>query len=1130
MIIRRVLCLFWVAGIGLAVAQPVLQDQRRTRYERVVTTVRGQAQWIEQGPAAIDSTQSYNQAGAIESILVDPSNPDRIFVGSVNGGIWRTDNGTDPNPNWRTATDHATSLSIGDLSFDPNDTSHNTIFAGVGNYSSYFGASSSVSGPLVGVLRSADGGRSWATVGSNTLNGLQVRNVLATVAMSPGQVVLVVTDQGLYRSTNGANTFKVLGTAEGLASSGGNVTNMVADPVSTSTFYAAIVGQGIYRSVDSGANWTNITGNIPTSGAAGVGTAVRIRLAISSAAPHPLYVAITADSSCVTDTCITAIYRKLNKQSTWTPIPIPGPTPEPLANFNFFAFNVDPQDPNTLYIAGNASYLLFEIGQANAAGVFSWSVQQGVVGTRDLGSPHMDCRQITFDSRGDLLLSSDGGLYRLKSPRDAAQRAWSGINGSLAITEMNSVAYDTLNAITFSGHQDTGSAQQDSEEATAWNDTTGGDGTEQGAANGDAASTVRFTSVGGNLSTLSRTVYSDKNVVISGPTAVNFASPSTPSQKYSGLLTRSGPNCPGGIPGPSTSFACLLGYGGFVLNKVEPSRMIFFGGALYEGALKGNGTGDYGDTIRVVPFPSNITSVIDNTHQAAAYGGWSNGIANPGVIYVGFQVKETGSTSLVSRLFTRADDKSSLVDMKFPDTNIASVAMSPSDWHVVYAVSSSHVYKFIPATGWTDVTGSLSLSVIRAVDIAGISESSADDRVVVGGDFGIAVSNNGGTGPWAPLGTNLPRVEVNDLHYYPAAARGSKTVGELLVAGTIGRGAWTWPFNAWRTSLSTETGISSHTWKGAWGSDGPIVTGDFNGDKKTDVMMWRDSTKSWTVNLSTGVGFTDHEWKGAWGSDGPIITGDFNGDGKTDVMMWRDSSKSWTVSLSTGSGFHAFEWKGAWGSDGPIVVGDFNGDGKTDVMMWRDSTKSWTVNLSTGSGFRAYEWKGAWGSDGPIVVGDFNGDGMTDVMMWRDSTKSWTVNISTGSGFDSFEWKGAWGSDGPIVTGDFNGDGKTDVMMWRDSTKSWTVNLSTGSGFSDFEWKGAWGSDGFIVTGDFNGDGKTDVMMWRDSTKSWTVNLSTGSGFSDFEWKGVWGSDGPTITGDFNGDKKTDLMIWRKGD
>jgi hypothetical protein len=49
----------------------------------------------------------------------------------------------------------------------------------------------------------------------------------------------------------------------------------------------------------------------------------------------------------------------------------------------------------------------------------------------------------------------------------------------------------------------------------------------------------------------------------------------------------------------------------------------------------------------------------------------------------------------------------------------------------------------------------------------------------------------------------------------------------------------------------------------------------------------REPTETWTVNLSNGRGFDMVGWKGTWGSHGPIVTGDFNGDGKTDLMMWR---------------------------------------------------------------------------------------------------------------------------------------------------------------------------------------------------------------------------------------------------
>ena len=99
-------------------------------------------------------------------------------------------------------------------------------------------------------------------------------------------------------------------------------------------------------------------------------------------------------------------------------------------------------------------------------------------------------------------------------------------------------------------------------------------------------------------------------------------------------------------------------------------------------------------------------------------------------------------------------------------------------------------------------------------------------------------------------------------------------------------------------------------------------------------------------NCYSQSSFTQFDWKGAWGSDGPIEVGDLNGDGKTDVFMWRNSSHSWTVNLSTGNGFQQQEWHGAWGSDGPIQVGDLNGDGSADVFMWRNNDKSWTINLS----------------------------------------------------------------------------------------------------------------------------------------------------------------------------------------
>src|SRR5262249_56502657 len=116
-------------------------------------------------------------------------------------------------------------------------------------------------------------------------------------------------------------------------------------------------------------------------------------------------------------------------------------------------------------------------------------------------------------------------------------------------------------------------------------------------------------------------------------------------------------------------------------------------------------------------------------------------------------------------------------------------------------------------------------------------------------------------------------------------------------------------------------------------------------------------------------GFTGYQWNGDWGSDGPIWTGDLNGDGLTDVFMWRDSTKDYSVNLSTGSGWIAQRWQGDWATDAAspdqVYVCDLNGDGKDDVFMFRASTNDWSVNLSTGSNFAAYRWGGACGTDGP---------------------------------------------------------------------------------------------------------------------------------------------------------------------
>ena len=74
-------------------------------------------------------------------------------------------------------------------------------------------------------------------------------------------------------------------------------------------------------------------------------------------------------------------------------------------------------------------------------------------------------------------------------------------------------------------------------------------------------------------------------------------------------------------------------------------------------------------------------------------------------------------------------------------------------------------------------------------------------------------------------------------------------------------------------------------------SDIPI-TGDWNGDGKTDVGVFRPSTRQFIFNTSP-VTRTEFGLK----SDIPI-TGDWNGDGKMDVGVFRPSAREFIFNTS----------------------------------------------------------------------------------------------------------------------------------------------------------------------------------------------------------------------------------------
>src|SRR5919108_5940753 len=227
--------------------------------------------FIPQGPSPkfgpIDVVQSADAppngtvGGAVQTILLDPAlGSQTLFIGGVNGGIWRTTNG---GASWTPLTDKQGSLSIASMALDPSDPTGKTLIAGVGITSNgawnnfNLAGVSGRGGARTGLLYSTDGGNIWSAMGGGPY--LTGQSVIGVAAM--GSTILAATFEeqgprlttastgasyGLYFSNNGGKSFSLVQPSSGLPA--GPVTALVADPQNpgncgaqqSCTFYASI--------------------------------------------------------------------------------------------------------------------------------------------------------------------------------------------------------------------------------------------------------------------------------------------------------------------------------------------------------------------------------------------------------------------------------------------------------------------------------------------------------------------------------------------------------------------------------------------------------------------------------------------------------------------------------------------------------------------------------------------------------------------------------------------------------------------------------------------------------------------------------------------------------------------------
>ena len=267
------------------------------------------------------------------------------------------------------------------------------------------------------------------------------------------------------------------------------------------------------------------------------------------------------------------------------------------------------------------------------------------------------------------------------------------------------------------------------------------------------------------------------------------------------------------------------------------------------------------------------------------------------------------------------------------------------------------------------------------------------------------------------------------------------------------------------------------------GTAGLALSGDYDGDGKTDLVLWSAKDSVWRIVESR----TQKTANQVWGLAGDVtLLGDYDGDGKTDLAVFRPSGGTFYVRRSSdGSALSK-----AWGLATDIPVpGDYDGDGKTDIAVFRPSDGFWYVWRSSDQQVAVTLW-GAGSApylDVP-VPGDYDGDGKTDLAVFRRSNGVWWVRRSSDGQTTTKLW--GLGTDVPVAS-DYDGDGKTDLAVWRGSEGVWYA-LRSSDGQAQVT---AWGA-GYApyhdqpAPGDYDGDGRTDLAVWRGAEERWYIRES----------------------------------------
>jgi hypothetical protein len=402
-------------------------------------------------------------------------------------------------------------------------------------------------------------------------------------------------------------------------------------------------------------------------------------------------------------------------------------------------------------------------GDATQANPWENVVGYGAHGT----SPHPDSRALVFDANGNLLLANDGGVYRLQHPDDPNTRIWVSLDSNLRTAEFHSIAYDPVSHIIIGGTQDHGTPMQSAPGSLTYTDFTSGDGGVVAVDSNQTAhpgTSIRYSSEQFLSYYFNRSTWDANNHLL--------------NTTIIGLNIVSGPNAGQNLLNVDPT---IQYYQPFVLNAVDPTRMLIDTANIYESFNQGDSLYDLGTLTAASPgggFDAGTPMV---------YGGRLNGVANADMFYV---ADNAGLTS--AGILHRVHAGGPITNLTaYPGGSIVALVADPRNYRHLFVVDAWNRIWATFDEGKTFVELTANLHNLtqdrqgRTIEFYASPDSPSQDVLLVGAEGGVfAMKHFDRAGAqWQLLGTGLPHTIVFDLHYDYRA--------NLLLAGTLGRGAWT---------------------------------------------------------------------------------------------------------------------------------------------------------------------------------------------------------------------------------------------------------------------------------------------------------------------------------------------------